>query len=98
MNYKKLLQQILFVALFFNLLLPVKANIEISATSQQSINQKVHGQVIDKMDNTPLIGVSVVVKGTTRGVVTDLEGNYSLEIEEGDKTIVFSYIGMKTIT
>lgn len=40
----------------------------------------------------PLIGVNVVEKGTTNGTVTDLDGNYSLRVQQG-KTLVFSYIG-----
>lgn len=40
----------------------------------------------------PLIGVNVIEKGTTNGTVTDLDGNYSLRVQQG-KTLVFSYIG-----
>ncbi|MDR0546517.1 MAG: carboxypeptidase-like regulatory domain-containing protein, partial [Dysgonamonadaceae bacterium] len=40
----------------------------------------------------PLIGVSVAVKGTTRGTVTDLDGNFELQAKEGE-TFVFSYVG-----
>jgi TonB-linked SusC/RagA family outer membrane protein len=43
-------------------------------------------------DNEPLIGVSVLVKGTTNGTVTDLDGRYSLSASQG-QTLVFSYIG-----
>ena len=49
------------------------------------------------MDNTgmPLIGVSVVEKGTTNGSVTDIDGKYTVNVEKG-KTLVFSYIGYVT--
>jgi len=49
------------------------------------------------MDNTrePLIGVSVVIKGTTTGTLTDINGNYSLNVNEGD-IIVISYVGYNT--
>lgn len=40
----------------------------------------------------PLIGVSVLVKGTTNGTVTDLNGNFSLKVSTGD-VLEFSYIG-----
>ena len=45
-------------------------------------------------DNTgmPLIGVSVIEKGTTNGNVTDIDGKYRIHVEKG-KTLVFSYIG-----
>lgn len=42
----------------------------------------------------PVIGASVVVKGTTQGVITDLDGNFKLEVPVG-ATIVISYIGYK---
>jgi len=44
----------------------------------------------------PIPGVSVVVKGTTTGTTTDVNGNYSLSISTDDKILVFSYIGMRT--
>ncbi|WP_069674581.1 SusC/RagA family TonB-linked outer membrane protein [Formosa sp. Hel3_A1_48] len=54
------------------------------------------GQVIDN-NNMPLPGVSVVIKGTTVGTITDFDGNYSLNTELSDsKVLVFSYIGFKT--
>ena len=40
----------------------------------------------------PLIGVNVAVKGTTIGIITDIDGNYTLEVPS-KSTIVFSYIG-----
>lgn len=58
-------------------------------SSQQSrIN--VSGQVRDELGE-PLIGVSISVRGTTEGVVTDLDGRYTLQVEPGS-TLVFSYI------
>lgn len=49
-------------------------------------------------DNTgePLPGVTVVVKGTAQGTVSDIDGKYTLRVPESTKTIVFSYIGMKS--
>lgn len=44
----------------------------------------------------PLPGVNVLIKGTTTGVQTDFDGNYSIEATRGD-VLVFSYIGMKTV-
>lgn len=52
---------------------------------------KVSGRVTDVLDET-MIGVSVLEKGTTNGVVTDFDGNYSLSVKEG-ATLVFSYVG-----
>lgn len=49
----------------------------------------VSGRITDEL-NEPMIGVSVLEKGTTNGVITDLDGNYTLSVNEG-ATIVFSY-------
>lgn len=45
----------------------------------------------------PLIGVSIILKGTTRGTVTDIDGVYSLSINEPSATLIFSYTGFKTL-
>lgn len=57
---------------------------------------QVSGKVTDK-NNQPLIGVSVVQKGTSNGVSTDDEGAFSMTVEGGDSVVlVFSYIGFVT--
>ena len=49
-------------------------------------------------DKQPLIGATVSVKGApSRGVVTDMDGRYTLHVEPSDKILVVSYVGMKTI-
>lgn len=57
--------------------------------------RSVAGQVIDT-SGLPLPGVSVVVKGTTVGVVTNSDGEYSFNVPSSGTTLVFSFIGMKT--
>lgn len=64
-----------------------------SAFSQSYV---VKGNVVSKLDNEPLIGVSVMQKGTANGAVTDMDGNYELKIQGGEATLVFSYIGMRS--
>ncbi len=54
---------------------------------------KVGGQVVDSSNNEPLPGVSILIKGTTQGIVTDLDGNYSLSVNNASDVLVFSYIG-----
>lgn len=44
----------------------------------------------------PLVGVAVQVKGTSLGVVTDLDGNFSFSIPVDSRALLFSYLGMKT--
>lgn len=56
--------------------------------------RKVTGTVRDGMGN-PLIGVSVKVKNTANGVITDLDGKFSVSVSKGD-VLVFSYVGMTT--
>ena len=57
-------------------------------------NVSVQGTVTDENGET-MIGVSVLVKGTNTGVITDLDGNFSLSVPSGS-TLVFSYIGYQT--
>lgn len=56
----------------------------------------VKGSVISADDSTPLPGVTINIKGTSKGVVTDNEGNFSLDVNRKDATLVASYIGMET--
>lgn len=56
---------------------------------------QVKGVVTSADDGQPIPGVSVVVKGTTNGIVTDIDGKYSLNAP-GNSTISFSFVGMKT--
>lgn len=57
--------------------------------------QTVTGTVTSAADNEPLIGATVVVKGTAKGVSTDIDGNYAIQAEVG-QTLVVSYVGMNT--
>lgn len=61
----------------------------VSAVAQQT--KKITGVVVDDA-GFPVIGANVVEKGTTNGVITDLDGNFTLEVPEG-ATIEVSYIG-----
>ena len=57
----------------------------------------VKGQVIDADGSEPLIGVSILVEGSTQGTITDFDGNFEMTVP--DKAVLqFSYIGYKTIT
>jgi len=63
------------------------------AFGQRTIN----GTVTSAEDNQALPGVNVVVKGTTSGVITDLNGVYSIEILDNAASLVFSFVGMQTM-
>ncbi|MEG1587435.1 MAG: carboxypeptidase-like regulatory domain-containing protein, partial [Bacteroidales bacterium] len=59
--------------------------------------REITGKVIDADTQEPLIGATVSVKDAIgRGVITDLDGQYRLTIDTGNKILVFSYIGMKS--
>ncbi|MES1181920.1 MAG: carboxypeptidase-like regulatory domain-containing protein, partial [Flavobacterium sp.] len=54
------------------------------------------GRVSSAEDGTTLPGVNVVLKGTTNGTVSDANGNYKMSIPDGNGTLVFSFIGLKS--
>ncbi|MBC9796121.1 SusC/RagA family TonB-linked outer membrane protein [Sinomicrobium weinanense] len=57
---------------------------------------QVSGTVTSSEDGLPLPGASILVQGTTKGTVTDFDGNYSLDNVPADATLVFSYVGFVT--
>lgn len=67
-------------------------NTEVVAEAAQQNKRIVKGLVSDEFGE-PLIGVSVLVKGTTTGTITDIDGNYSIEIPNDNAVLEFSYIG-----
>ncbi len=66
-----------------------------SVPEQFQQSKMVKGKVTDS-SGSPLPGVSVVLKGTTSGTITDVDGNYSLSNVPGDAILVFSFVGMKS--
>jgi TonB-linked SusC/RagA family outer membrane protein len=59
--------------------------------------RSISGTVTNKEDGTSIPGVSVMVKGTTLGTVTNIDGVYNLDIPVDAKTLVFSFVGMKSV-
>jgi|GEM_PF-4204711 len=57
--------------------------------------RSISGTVTSAEDNQPVPGVSVSVKGTTVGSVTNVDGDFQLNIPQDAKTLIFSFIGMK---
>ncbi len=64
-------------------------------SDQTQQTKKVSGKVTDS-SGTPLPGVTVVIKGTTQGIITNPDGSYSLSGVPAGATLVFSFVGMKT--
>lgn len=77
---------------FLSLLLLFMAFISVQVYAQ---DVKVSGTVIAEADKFPIIGANIVVKGTTIGTVTDIDGNFSLDVPQ-NSTIAISYIGCET--
>ena len=69
--------------------------------SQMALSQekgRIKGKLLDKeMNNEPLSFASVILKGTTTGVETDLEGDFSISVAPGNYTVVFSFLGYQSL-
>ncbi|SFT38516.1 TonB-linked outer membrane protein, SusC/RagA family [Algoriphagus locisalis] len=61
-----------------------------SVFAQQRV---ITGRVVSEEEPEGLIGVNILVKGTTTGVITDLDGNYTIQVSDDATALVFSYIG-----
>ncbi|HYG01035.1 MAG TPA: von Willebrand factor type A domain-containing protein [Chryseosolibacter sp.] len=59
-------------------------------------DRTITGTVISADDNSPLPGINIVLKGTTKGTVTDQQGRYKISVPATGGTLVFSFIGLKT--
>lgn len=69
-----------------------------SIVSDRSLSRfSVKGKILSSEDNMPVPGATVVIKGTTKGVITDPEGNFNLELPDSSgRTLVASIIGMES--
>lgn len=67
----------------------------LSLTSGLAMAKIYTGTVWAVGDDEPLIGATVMVKGTSVGVTTDIDGNFSIDIPEKSKFLVISYVGME---
>ncbi len=84
MNYKIIDRQII-----------IAKNVSAFNTTQQS--NRVSGKVSDE-NGESIPGVSIIVDGTTIGVITDINGRYSIDLPEGKDVITFTFVGMKPQT
>ena len=81
---KKFLLLVAWIAMVFYI--PVNAQ-----------NQLVNGIVYNSENQTPMAGVSVIVKGTAAGTITNNDGKFSINVPEPAQSLQFSFIGMKTV-
>lgn len=79
--------------MYFFLLVLVFAN---GVLLYAQAGKTVTGKVISGEDQTPLPGVSILVKGTTNGTITDADGTYSFRISSDNDILVFSFVGFLT--
>ncbi|HLO60157.1 MAG TPA: carboxypeptidase-like regulatory domain-containing protein [Bacteroidales bacterium] len=75
---------------------PEKPRLEF--TYRNTFNGNVQGIIYDETTNEPLPGVSILIKGTTDGAITDIDGHFSLDIEDYEATLQISFIGYVTET
>lgn len=84
-----------FILLLFLISMPFEVYAKDNSSDPNQQEKTVSGVVKDE-EGEELIGVSVSIKGTTKGVVTDLDGKFSIEVQNENTVLVFSYIGYKT--
>lgn len=68
---------------------------EVDVVNQSQKKRTVIGTVTDASDGSPVIGANIVVKGTTTGVITDIDGNFTIDVTSKD-ILEISFIGYKT--
>ncbi len=68
-------------------------NMIVIAPTEITQQKKISGIVSDALTGEPLIGVNIVIEGTTIGIVSDSQGRYSIELPNENAVLVFSYIG-----
>lgn len=75
----------------------VSNDIESLSNAETKPPIKITGTVISAEDKLPIPGVNVMIKGSNIGTITDIDGNYNLEVSSPDAVLVFSFVGYKPI-
>ena len=89
---KNVVQKIQKIPFLFMLVLVFFTCISASAQIQ------IKGTVVSANDSEPMIGVAILEEGTSNGRITDLNGNYSIQVSNSNATLTVSFIGYKTQT
>lgn len=92
--FSTIAKQKLLLVLFFLLYQTMPALAKEDAKSNSWLT--ISGTVTDAQEETPLVGVTVMVKGSTQGTATDVDGKYQIEVAGPEDILVFSYIGFET--
>jgi len=77
------------------LLLVTVLSVTLCASAQM---RTVTGTVVEEANDEPIIGASVTPTGSSKGVVTDIDGNFTIQVPVGVKTLTVSYVGFNTQT
>jgi TonB-linked SusC/RagA family outer membrane protein len=95
-NYKQRIKKLMMHSIFGIL---IQCVVLVSAFASEAMQQQditVTGQITAEGDELGLPGVNVMVKGTSRGTTTDIDGKYSIQVSGADAVLVFSFIGYTT--
>jgi len=71
-------------------------NSKSSKQENSQVQEKTVSGIVSDNNGQPLPGANILIKGTTKGVQTDFDGNYEINLPDGEQTLVFSYLGFKT--
>jgi len=88
-----------FALLFAIMVLPLSANANVDKLSEDNsavAAQRVVTGIVTEESGMSLPGVSVVIKGTTIGTVTDVDGKYEISVAGDTDVLIFSFVGMET--
>ncbi len=69
----------------------------VAATGVFAQSRTIKGKVTSSQDGLGIPGVTIQIKGTTIGAITDIDGNYAINVLPEHRTLVFSYVSMKTL-
>lgn len=69
---------------------------KVTSVQQQQKKRVVTGVITDAADGSPIVGATIRLKGTSAGVISDLNGAYSIQINNSKSALLISYIGYKT--
>lgn len=83
LSYRKLIRQLMVLSMML-----------LSVTILHAQERTVTGKIISGEDKEPLPGVTVLVKGSTNGTITDIDGNFAISVKDGD-VLVISFVGYK---
>src|SRR5690554_4334415 len=89
--------------LFCSLIVQMIVGNAVLATSKSSYEADVNppitvsGTVTSLMDGTTLPGVNVLIKGSSAGTITDIDGRYTIEVPDENSVLVFSFVGFLSV-